>query len=112
MPEPLDALDLADGKRLAIVADDHGLAALPMVRDRDGRWRRARPGDGAAEALLDVLSRQSGTVVHDRFAVQSFSQRTALGERAIDVDQTNESVIVASTNSFPVQWTAGRGRCR
>ena len=28
----------------------------PMVRDPDGQWRRARPGDGVAEALLDVLA--------------------------------------------------------
>ena len=58
MPELLDALDLTDGKRLAIVAeDDGGLAALPMVCDTDGRWRRASAGDGVAEALLDVLAR-------------------------------------------------------
>ena len=35
LPESFDALDLTDGKRLAIVADS-GLAALPMVCDPDG----------------------------------------------------------------------------
>ncbi len=90
--------------RLAIVADDDGLAALPMVRDRNGRWRRARPGDGAAEALLATLAQQPGSTTRGRFTIQSWSSRTALGERAIGVDQTNESVVVGDT--AVVKWAA------
>lgn len=102
LPESLDALDLADGKRLAIVADDDGLAALPVVCDPNGRWRRARSGDGVAEALLSLLARQSGSVTLGRFTVHSWSPRTALGERAVGVDQTNESVIVGDV--AVVKW--------
>jgi maltokinase len=110
LPETLDALDLTDGKRLAIVADGDGLAALPMVREPDGRWRRARAGDGVAEALLNVLARQAGPVTAGRFTIQSWFKRAALGEKAIDVDQTNESVIVG--DSAVVKWAAifRRGR--
>lgn len=104
MAETLDALDLTDGKRLAIVADGDGLAALPMVREPDGRWRRARAGDGVAEALLNVLARQAGPATEGRFTIQSWIQRAALGERAIDVDQTNESVIVG--DRAVVKWAA------
>jgi maltokinase len=104
LPETLDALDLTDGKRLAIVADGDGLAALPMVRGSDGRWRRARAGDGVAEALLNVLARQAGRATEGRFTIQSWIKRTALGEKAIEVDQTNESVIVG--DSAVVKWAA------
>ena len=100
--EPLDAVDLTDGKRLAIVADTDGAAAVPMVRDADGVWRRARPGDGVAEALLGLLARLRGSMTHGRFTIQSWTQRTALDERAIGVDQTNESVIVG--DAAVVKW--------
>ena len=102
MLDPLDTLDLANGKRLAIVAEGDGLAAVPMVRDPSGQWRRARAGDGVAEALLNVLAGQSGTVTYGDFTVQSWAQRTAMGEKAIGVDQTNESVIVG--DAAVVKW--------
>ena len=102
MAEPLDALDLADGKRLAIVIDTDGLAAVPIVRDPDGQWRRAKPRDGAAEALLTLLAQSPGTATQGRFTFQSWTQRTALGEQAIEVDQTNESVIVGG--AAVVKW--------
>jgi maltokinase len=100
LPEALDALDLAAGTRVAIVADGAGLAAVPEVRDAHGRWRRARPGDGVAEALLALLARGSATV--GNFTVQSFTTRHAHGERTVGVDQTNESVIVG--DAAVVKW--------
>jgi maltokinase len=102
LPELLDALDLTDGKRLAIVADDDGLAALPMVCDPDGQWRRASAGDGAAEGLLAVLAGESGAATQGTFTIQSWTERSALGEKAIGVDQTNESVIVG--DAAVVKW--------
>ncbi len=102
LPEPLDALDLADGQRLVILDGDGGLAALPMVRDRSGRWRRAVPGDGVAEALLAVLARRHGQATHGRFGIRSWARRTALGKKAVGVDQTNESVIVG--DAAVVKW--------
>ena len=101
LPELLDALDLADGKRLAIVADDDGLSALPMVCDADGQWRRASAGDGVAEALLDALARES-SATQGPFTIQSWTGRSTLGEKAIGVDQTNESVIVG--DAAVVKW--------
>ncbi len=102
LPEPLDALDLTDGKRLAIVSDVDGLAAVPMVRNVDGQWRRARSGDGVAESLLELLARSNGPEAQGHFTIRSWTQRTALGERLIGVDQTNESVIVG--DAAVVKW--------
>jgi maltokinase len=100
LPEPLDALDLTDGKRLAIVTDGDSLAAAPETRDVNRRWRRAQAGDGVADALLDLLSRGSAT--RAAFTVQSWTSRVASGERAVGVDQTNESVIVGDV--AVVKW--------
>lgn len=98
----LDSLDLADGIRLAVVSRDDGLAALPQVRAADGSWRRARPGDGAAEAMLTMLNDTAGTVRRGQFTVHAWAPPAAVGERAITVDQTNESVIVGDT--AVVKW--------
>ncbi|MBJ7340683.1 MAG: aminoglycoside phosphotransferase [Mycolicibacterium sp.] len=88
----LDALHLTDGTRLAIVPVADGLAAVPEARDAAGCWRRAHPGDGVADALVDLLAH--GSVTRDAFTVQSWTSRIAKGERSVGVDQTNESVIV------------------
>src|ERR1700712_3193533 len=100
LTEALDALYLAEGRRLAIVIDGDGLAAVPEVSDAAGHWRRAHPGDGGAEALLDLLSRGSST--QGTFSVQSWTSRISSGERTVGVDQTNESVIVG--NDAVVKW--------
>ncbi len=104
-PDPvadeLDVLELAEGKRLAVLAGDEGLAALPQVRDA-GQWRRARPGDGVADALIAMLGSAPGISRRGNFAVHSWSVRPAAGERAVTVDQTNESVIVG--DAAVVKW--------
>jgi maltokinase len=102
--DPLDALELSDGKRLVILDTGGGLAAIPVVRDPSGQWRRAGAGDGAAEALLTLLAGRPGTVTEGAFTLLSWNGRTALGERVIGVDQTNESVIVGDT--AVVKWAA------
>ena len=56
----------------------------------------------SAEALLGLLAQARGTATRGRFTIQSWTQRTALGERAIGVDQTNESVIVG--DAAVVKW--------
>lgn len=70
-----------------------------MVLD-GGAWRRAEVGDGAAEALLTLLA--AGPTTHGRFTIRSWTTRTAIGERPVGVDQTNESVIVGDT--AVVKW--------
>ncbi|WP_167107685.1 glucosamine kinase [Mycobacterium sp. DL592] len=102
MDRELDVLQLADAKRLAVIADDAGhLAALPQVRDA-GRWRRAQPGDGAAEALCRLLESSPDVSVRGRFTVHAWAARPADGERSVTVDQTNESVIVG--DAAVVKW--------
>jgi maltokinase len=98
----LDGLELAEDKRLSVVAEVDGLAALPMIRDRIGHWRRAKPGDGVAEALLARLAAVDGSTMVGRFTLRSWVHRTAAGERPMGVDQTNESVIVGA--AAVVKW--------
>ncbi len=90
---PLDLLPLGDRHALAIISSDGELSAVPVVRD--GGTRRASPGDGAAEALLELIVGTAGRSSAGRFEVVSWANgRVPNGERAVGVDQTNESVIV------------------
>lgn len=102
MPDVIDTLHLANGFRLAVVAADDGPAAIPMVADEAGGWRRAQAGDGAAEALLGLLATTPDATRLGRFTVRSWTHRPAAGERAVGVDQTNESVIVG--DAAVVKW--------
>jgi maltokinase len=103
----IDTLELAEGKRLSVVRDHGALAAVPMLRDAAGPWRRAVPGDGVSEALLTLLAATAGTARNGRFAVRSWTTRTAAGERPMGVDQTNESVIVgADDHGAVVKWAS------
>jgi maltokinase len=99
----LASLDLGHDRRLVVTSGPDGLAAEPAAPDAGGGWRRAHPGDGAAEALLDLLAGVRGSVMHGNFTVRSWTERTAVGERPIAaVDQTNESVIVG--DAAVVKW--------
>ncbi|MHC9292109.1 glucosamine kinase [Mycobacterium sp. LTG2003] len=97
-----DHLELGPDRRLVITAGPEGLAAIPAVRDPDGDWRRARPGDGTAEAMLDTLCSVDGSAKSGAFTMLSWTERSATGERPIAVDQTNESVIVG--DAAVVKW--------
>lgn len=85
-----------------MVSGPDGLAVVPLVRDPDGSWRRAHPGDGAAEAVLTLLATAPGVSARGRFTVHAWTSRRVTGERAIAVDQTNESVIVG--DAAVVKW--------
>ncbi|CAN5606184.1 hypothetical protein BH09ACT8_BH09ACT8_63990 [soil metagenome] len=103
--EILDALELTEGKRLAVVRGVSGLAALPMVLDQGGSWRRAVPGDGVAEALLRLLRDLPDGVMRGRFTLRSWASHATTGERPMGVDQTNESVIVGTdAHGAVVKW--------
>ncbi|GAB3224632.1 hypothetical protein GCM10027535_26400 [Mycolicibacterium hippocampi] len=102
MTEILDTLDLGPHHRLAVVTENNTLSAVPMALDGDGVLQRAHPGDGAAEALLDLIAEVTVSRRTGRFAVRSWTDLTAVGEQAIGVDQTNESVIVGAT--AVVKW--------
>jgi maltokinase len=100
--EIIDGLELAEDKRLSVICADSGRAAVPMVRDDTGGWRRAHPGDGVAEALLALLTTVDESRRLGNFTVRSWEGRRAVGERAVGVDQTNESVIVG--DAVVVKW--------
>lgn len=101
MSDVLDTLDLGSDSRLSIITENGKLAAVPMVSDGH-RWRRAAVGDGAAEALLDVIAAQPGSRTVGNFTIQAWATRAAAGEQPMGVDQTNESVIVGGT--AVVKW--------
>jgi len=78
------------------------LMLAPLVREGAG-WRRARPRDGASAALVEAL--RSGQPLDDGFQLRQLGPVGHLrGERAIGVDQTNESVVVGG--SVVVKWLA------
>lgn len=87
-----DALELGPGRWLAIVLDGDGRAfPVPLVADGD-LVRRATAGDGTGDAVLATLA--AGTRRVGGFDLTSWHDEPCAGERAIEADQTNESVIV------------------
>ncbi|MGN6752278.1 MAG: hypothetical protein ACTHJJ_06950, partial [Intrasporangium sp.] len=113
-------LDLGDGRWVTVVRDRAGARwTVPLVL-ADGAVRRAVPGDGVAEALvarlLEAAPTGSAAVVAGatppselgadpalgEFVLTRWAGQPAHGERAISVDQTNESVIVG--DAAVVKW--------
>lgn len=100
-PSLVDALDLGEGHWLALLADAAGtIYPVPLVLTGT-RAHRSRPGDGSAERLVELLA--GGTRTMAGFEVTSWHLDQAVGESGIDVDQTNESVIVGSR--AVVKWS-------
>src|SRR4051794_40487744 len=95
------ALDLGEGRWVCVVGDADGRRwTLPAVRD-GSVVRRARAGDGVAEALV---CRLAGPGLAAPFAATRFAAaRPVVGERAMGVDQTNESVVVG--DAAVVKWS-------
>jgi maltokinase len=86
----VDALDLGAGRWVAVVEDGDGDRwTVPMVVDGSG-VRRAVAGDGVATALVRALAGGG----HGAFVVDGWHVEDVDGERAVTVDQTNESVVV------------------
>jgi maltokinase len=90
-PVVRDGLPLSGDAVLAVV-DCGGETVITPVVVRDGELRRARAGDGAFAAIAEVLA--AGTPV-GRFVPRPFGPVPTGGdERAIDVDQSNDSMVV------------------
>lgn len=102
-PRLLGTLPLADGLVLTVLEDERGRTyPAPLVVTRDG-VRRAVPGEGAAEALVALLAGGRGAGDEgDGFRLSTWHHEPAAGERAITVDQTNESVVVG--DAVVVKW--------
>ncbi len=96
----VDQLVLGDELVVLLVRDSIGrLLVAPALVTPSGP-RRARVGDGVSEALLRLLVGRPGE--HGRFVLQRLHGRSVGGERAMGVDQTNESVVVGET--AVVKW--------
>ena len=97
--------ELSTAALVALVSDAKGARwVVPIHRDEHG-FHRARPGDGVAEALVNHLSsplEHAGT----GFRLTSWRTGSVAGERAIGVDQTNESIIVG--DQVVVKWSLGQ----
>jgi maltokinase len=91
VPVLLDALDLDRGRWLLVLEDVSGLLSSTVVVEGQG-FRRARVGDGVAEGLL------AGSATEDERGAFSFRRLGTIGpwggEQPIDVDQSNESIVV------------------
>jgi maltokinase len=97
---PLAVDQFGDGMWLALLVADDVAFACPIV-EIAGQLRRARPGDGAARALLERLG--AGATVDRTFDWRSLhAQRVGGDETAMGVDQTHDSVIVGSAGV--VKW--------
>lgn len=103
----LDALELGAG-RLVVAVDQRGqLYAVPSAPVVDGpELVRARPGDGVAEALVALLHAGPGRI--GGFEVVRWHSVPAIGESAVTVDQTNESVVVGA--AAVVKWVVRPSR--
>ena len=105
----LSGLDLGRGRWIAVLADAAGGRwAAPLVVDPAG-LRRAVAGDGVAEALARLITEQArgeqargGTGLDGGFVLTSWHGEHATGERAVAVDQTNDSIVVGRT--AVVKW--------
>jgi maltokinase len=90
-PTLLDALDLGRGRWLLVLEVAADLLVSAVVEEGEG-VRRARVGDGVMEELLTRVARgheQRGFTFRRLGTIGGWS-----GERSIDVDQSNESVVV------------------
>jgi maltokinase len=96
----LDALELAPGSWVAVVADASGARyPVPLASLPDGALRRARAGDGVAQALTARLSGGPAP----GFTLDTWHSEECAGERSVDVDQTNDSVVVGER--AVVKWS-------
>lgn len=96
----VDALRLGQDSTLLVLRDTTGTLHLAPAINDGGQLRRAVAGDGAASALTAVLVDPPADL--GRFEVTRLHGRAVSGERAMGVDQTNESVVVGE--AAVVKW--------
>lgn len=94
------ALDVGTGRWVAVVGDDAGCRWTVALVETASGVRRAAAGDGVAEALLARLA--AGSRRDGAFRLHRFAGQPVTGERAVTVDQTNESVVVGE--AAVVKW--------
>ncbi len=90
-PVVRDQLALPGSALLVVLESGEEVIATPLVPEHDA-VRRALAGDGAFAGLLETIGR--GATV-GRFAARAYgSVPPGRDERAMDVDQSNDSVVV------------------
>lgn len=94
--EPLDQLDLGPGRALAIAGLEGGFAVVP-VADAERSPRRATAGDGAFAAILQTMRRERSDGAFRGEAFGGGLDGVGDDEVAIDVDQSNDSVVVGGS---------------
>jgi len=86
----LDSLSLTSTITVCIVEDSHGeIFSLPLIQT-GGVIRRAVAGDGATQALLALRELEPAS----RFSLKLWHSESLSSERALGVDQTEESIII------------------
>jgi maltokinase len=96
----LTSVALGPGQ-LAVVADAADRTLVVPLVITDGGVRRARVGDGMADALVAAVV--EGGWTPSEMHVDVLHAAPAAGERSVGVDQTHESVIVGER--AVVKWT-------
>ena len=90
------ALPLGGGRSVGVVADAAGARWTVHLVDDGSGVRRAVAGDGVAQALTAFLGAGDEVVGFDGvpWHAERWHAEPVAGERAMGVDQTNESVVV------------------
>lgn len=104
-----DQVALAERLVLLVVEDADGIRyPVPAVADGLG-LRRAEPGDGASRALVAALASREPGDETGGFRFVAWHTEAVASEHAIDVDQSNESVVVrpaaVAGTAAVVKWT-------
>lgn len=90
-PSVLDALDFGGARWVLLLQTSSGPLVSAVIEEGDG-FRRARAGDGIAEELLAHVAADADV---GRFSFRRLGLvEPWVGERSIDVDQSNESIVV------------------
>jgi maltokinase len=101
---PRDVLPLGGGRALAVAQLDRVFVVVP-VSDAGGAPRRAVPGDGVFAAIVRAMLRSEPGGAFRGHAFDGAIDLASDDEVAIDVDQSNDSVIVGGSvvvKLFPV----------
>jgi maltokinase len=93
------------GECLWLAVLDDGDVLTGPLRDVDGVLVRAKPGDGAAACLVQVMA--SGELPNFQVTRTDAAVPvlTSWEERPMSVDQTHESVVVG--DALVVKWSVG-----
>ena len=88
-----DAFPLPGGAVLSVIRAGDEVLIAPLIPEHDA-IRRARPGEGVFEDLWSTIRRGGRAGRFTAWSTDADVPESLRGERVIDVDQSNESVVV------------------